>query len=160
MAKKIILTNSKIHGSGVFAARDIVKGEIVFILKGKKINFFVKNEKDALSGENWIGLGANLWLDVRSPGVYLNHSCEPNCGIKGSVCVVAMYSIKKGEEITIDYSITEQEQLWHLKCDCGTKKCRKKIKSIQSLPPQIFLDYQPYVPNFFARIYNNANRIK
>ncbi len=157
MAKKIGLKTSKIHGSGVFVLKNIKKGETVFILKGKLMKFVVKSQQDALWGENWIGVGYSQWLDVRSPGVFLNHSCDPNCGIKGRVCIVAMRDISLGEEVTIDYSITEREPLWYLKCQCGSKICRHTIKSIQSLPKKAFHRYMPYIPHFFANIYKKEH---
>jgi len=65
---------------------------------------------------------------------YLNHSCNPNSGIRDKVIIVAMRDIERGEEITLDYSITEADRTGKLKCKCGDQNCRKIIRSIQFLP--------------------------
>lgn len=148
-SKKVYIGTSKIHGRGVIAKKNIKKGEIVFIVKGKKRFLKVHNEKEALCGDCWIGIGKNTWIDPVGYGRYLNHSSKPNCGIKGTVTVRAMRNIKTGEEITIDYSTTEQEPLWWLK-DSVTGK---KISSIQFLPKDKFLSYLPYIPKHFQKVY-------
>jgi SET domain-containing protein len=160
MAEKIIIKKSRIHGKGIFASKKINRGEIVFILKGRIVHWKVKDQKTSLYGPNWIGITKEKWLDVKSPGVYLNHSCNPNCGIKGKIQVVALKNIDEGEEITIDYSITEMDKLWYMNCKCGNKNCRKIIKSIQTLPKKIFNKYTPFIPTYFARVYNKINENK
>lgn len=157
MEKKIEVKKSEIHGKGIFSAKNLKKGESVFVIKGKERKFLVKSQEDALFGSNWIGVGKNIWIDVAAPAVYLNHSCEPNVGIRGKVVVVALKDIRKGEEILLDYSITERESLWYMKCSCGAKKCRKVIRSIQHLPKEVFHKYMPYVPRFFATLYKRIN---
>lgn len=152
---KIYIGKSKLDGKGIFAARNIKEGEIVSIIKGKIINWVVIDKKTSAFGPNWIGCGKNKWIDPKPPFNYLNHSCNPNVGIKGSKIVVALKNIQKGEEILIDYSITEHDQLWQLekKCKCGSKNCRKVIKSIQFLPKNVYNKYMPYVPSFFQKVY-------
>ena len=145
---------SGIEGTGLFAAKKISEGKTAIILKGKKVIFYSKNEADAQEGANWLGIGKNEWLEVSSPGVYLNHCCEPNCGIKGARTIVALREIQCGEEVTIDYSITESDPFWEMKCNCGSKKCRGTIRSIQSLPREILNKYLPYVPTYFKKLYS------
>lgn len=158
--KKIYYKNSNIHGFGLFAKRNIKKGETVFIIKGKMVNFVVKNIKDVFYGENWVGIRKNKWIDTSIPSVYLNHSCNPNCGISGSVTVVAIKKILKNEEVTIDYSIIEETDRWFMKCKCGYYKCRRKVRSIQFLPLKAYLNYLPYVPKYFQKVYNTTVKNK
>ncbi len=153
---KVKVGDSKIQGKGLFAEKNFKRGDIVFIFKGKVVNWEVKDEKSSLYGPNWVGIGKNKWMDVVAPGVYINHSCEPNCGIKGKVSVTAIKNIKKGEEITIDYSITEIDNLWHMTCNCGNKNCRKTIRSIQNLNDKIIRKYTPFIPTYFMNVYNKG----
>lgn len=153
MFKGVYIGNSKISGKGLFANRDFKKGETVFIFKGEVVDWQVKDEKTSLYGPNWVGIGKNKWMDVIAPGVYINHSCNPNCGIKGKVHVKALKNISKGSEVTIDYSITEMDKMWHMNCNCGSKNCRKIIRSIQFLPKKTYLKYNPYIPTYFMQIY-------
>lgn len=157
MRNNLNIKKSNTHGKGIFTEQNIKKGQTVFMITGKVVNWEVKDEESSLYGPNWVGMSKNKWIDPEGLANFLNHSCEPNCGIKGSRMVVALKDIKKGDEITIDYSITEMDQLWHMKCDCGSKKCRKIIKSIQHLPKRIIKKYEPFVPTYFMRVYNKEH---
>ena len=44
---KIYTGKSKLHGKGLFTSRNIKKGETVFIIKGKEVNFIITNNKKA-----------------------------------------------------------------------------------------------------------------
>lgn len=156
---KIYIDKSKTHGKGLFAAKDIKKGEIVFITKGKRINFLISNKEQAQkAGLNWFGFGKNQWLDVKNNYCdNLNHSCDPNVGIKGKVVMVALRNIKKGEEITLDYSANEADIFWSFRCNCGSKNCRKIIKSIQFLPINYFNKYKLYIPKYYKSVFNKFN---
>lgn len=158
MSNNLEIKNSNTHGKGVFSKKNFKRGDLVFILKGKVVNWSVTNQKESLYGPNWIGLTKHKWLDVSSPGVYLNHSCNPNCGIKGRVKIVALKDVKAGEELTIDYSITEMDRLWYMNCNCREKSCRKKIMSIQFLPKKIYNKYHPYTPTYFSKVYERSNK--
>ncbi len=57
-----------------------------------------------------------------------NHSCEPNCGFNGSLRLVAIRDIQKGEELTLDYAFCESS-MEDLKCNCKSENCRKIIKA-------------------------------
>ena len=143
--------------AGLFAKRPIIKGEIIFIAKGKIIKMKIQKESDSKTYPNAIGIDNQVWLDPfqYNPLRYLNHSCEPNVGIKGKVTFVALRNIKKGEHITLDYSITESDSYWELDgiCACGAKTCRGKIKSIQYLPQNTYKKYLPYIPKPFQIVY-------
>lgn len=157
MVRNLYISNSKIHGEGVHTKKDYKKGDTLFIIKGTKKKWIVTNQEESLFGPDWIGVSKTVWIDPVGHAKYLNHSCNPNAGIKGKVTVVALKDIKKGSEITIDYSTTEIDTLWYMKCDCGEKNCRKTVRSIQSLPKEVFEKYSPYIPKYFMSIYNRAN---
>ena len=75
---KVYIGKSKLHGKGLFASKDIKKGEIIFNIKGKKVNFLINDKKAAkIAGFNWIGIGRNSWIDPIDLGLYFNHSCNP-----------------------------------------------------------------------------------
>jgi len=151
---KAYIGKSKLHGKGIFASKNIRKGEIIFNIKGKKINFLISDKQRAkIAGFNWIGVGKNSWIDPVGLGLYYNHSCEPNSAIKGRVQVIAIRNIKKDEEITSDYSLTETDIFWHIKCTCGSKNCRKVVNSIQFLPPKTYTKYSNYIPIYFRNIF-------
>ena len=50
----------------------------------------------------------NYEVDYNKNGIFsVNHSCEPNCGIRNACGLVALRDIKDGEEITYDYCMTD-----------------------------------------------------
>lgn len=160
MASKIIDKKSLIHGRGIFSAKDIKRGEVICVIKGTKFFKVNKNVKDALSHPDWVGFKMNNWVDPAVPFKYLNHSCIPNSAVKGKVTLVALRDIKKGEEVTIDYSIIEADFRWHMKCHCGNKNCRGVIKSIQWLPREVYNSYCPYISKDFQRVYEITNKLR
>lgn len=157
MANKMIIKKSKIHKKGIFSNQDIKIGKVVFTVKGKLVHHVVKDKKTSLCGSVWIGMSKHSWVNPDEPARFLNHSCNPNCGIKGKLRIIALKNIKKGEEVTIDYSITEMDKLWYMKCNCGSKNCRKIIRSIQFLPKKVYNKYAPYVPTYFMKVYKAYN---
>ncbi len=160
MKKDLYVAKSRIGGEGVFTTSSFKKREIIFILKGKIKRYHIRNSRDSVMNPNWVGLEKDAWIDPDGVCQSINHSCDPNMGIKGRVEFVALRNIKKGEELTFDYSITEEDIFWKFKCNCGSKKCRRVLYSIQSLSLPVFKRYLPYIPNYFQKVYNRCNHIK
>ena len=58
---------------------------------------------------------------------FVNHSCDANTTAK-NFSDVAKRDISKGEEITADYT-EELPSNTYMECKCGSKNCKKIIKS-------------------------------
>ena len=56
-----------------------------------------------------------------------NHSCDANCEYQG-LNVMTTRAIKKGEELTLDYSEFLDHTMEPFECKCGSSKCRGLIK--------------------------------
>jgi len=161
MTRNIYVSNSSIDGKGVFAKKDFKKGEIVFIFKGKVYFRVNKVKDDTYANPNSIGFGKNLWIDPIGMFPFINHSCNPNTGIKGRVTFVALRDIKKGDEITFDYSIIEEDTSWEMRNkEKKTVGFRPVIKSIQYLPLRTYKKYLPYIPTYFQKVYNKHHHSK
>lgn len=154
MKRDLYVGESKIAGKGVFTKRSFKRGKIIFIMKGKIYHKTNGNKKDTFSNPNWVGIDKNTWIDPDGIYQYLNHSCDPNTGIKGTVTFVALRDIRVGEELTIDYSVTEEDLNWMMKCSCGSKTCRKVVRSINYLNQKTIKRYLPFVPTYFKRVYS------
>lgn len=152
MSVSYYLAQSKISGRGIFTNEDVKKGKIVCIMKGKRWHLIHTSKKDAMSNPNMVGLGKDLWIDPTLPISSMNHSCDPNLGTKGTVTFVALRDIKKDEELTFDYS-TSEDGLWTIKCKCKSKNCRKIVRGIRYLPLKVYKKYLPYIPRYFQGIY-------
>ena len=121
----VTLTQSGIDKKGVFAARDFKKGEVV--MAWHPIKILTKEEADRLPYflKHFVSNyrdGEYILQD--EPERYVNHSCDPTTKVEGMADVAAR-DIRKGEEITSDYS--DGGLLIHFECTCGSKNCRKHI---------------------------------
>ena len=58
---------------------------------------------------------------------YLSHSCEGNCGLDEQGDVVALRDIPKEEELSYDYALIESNPNFSMKCNCGSKTCRRLV---------------------------------
>lgn len=151
--KHIYVCSSKIHGLGVNIGENVKKGDIVARIKGEMKFKSNRNKKDALDNPDWVGVAKNQWIDPHKPYKFINHSCNPDVGIKGKVTLVALRDIKEGEEITIDYSTIEGDPRWKMYCACKVTNCRKLIRSVHYLPKRQFNKYLPFVSTYFKKVY-------
>ncbi|MEK6845732.1 MAG: SET domain-containing protein-lysine N-methyltransferase [Nanoarchaeota archaeon] len=130
VSPKIEIRRSKTHQSGMFVKQKIHKDEIVFIKGGhilsKKELFSSSSINSYIPISDQYYIGATNKKEEKSIRLILNHSCNPNCGMRGEITFVAMRDIKKNEELTIDYSMVDNEN-YKFRCNCGEKKCRKNI---------------------------------
>ncbi len=156
MSKNFTVKQSGIHGKGMFATKDFKKGDVVFIFKGKVYKRVNKTLEDTFANPDSVGIDKNTWIDPEGDFHFINHSCNPNLGIKGRVTYCALKNIKKGEELTFDYSINEADPNWQMKCSCGAENCRKIVKSIEFLPKETYQQYLPFVPTYFSKVYNKS----
>jgi len=135
--KPFIMKGNSIAGYGIYANRDIRKGEVIFKGEGRAQRIITKrfvekhwNENEKLhfrryaypiSDEVFI-----LWDDDPSEWAPQNHCCTPNTEFDG-LNVLAICDISKGQELTLDYANFLDEHMEPFDCQCGTKKCRGKI---------------------------------
>jgi len=136
---KIDVRKSKVHGSGVFAACDIKKGEKVIEYVGRIVT---KDEAEDIADEQLeksnghkdcggvyiFELNKKYDIDGNvswNPARFINHSCDPNCETEGDderIWVIALKAIKKGEELSYDYCYDIDNWDEH-PCKCGAKSC-------------------------------------
>ena len=147
-------------GRGLFAKRAIKKGEVIFKFVGKIINFQqTLNRKDNFGDP--LQIGKDIYLNLEEPMRFINHSCNPNTGLKNDVLLIALENIQKGEEIYFDYSTSMDEDYWTMHCKCGNENCRKLIKDFRHLPPQIKQKYLELnlVQKFIAVQYEQSHSV-
>lgn len=155
--KNISVRGSLIHGKGLFAEEDIRKGDKIQYIPGPKVKMIPKNEADSEEIANWIGISKHFWIDTRDTIFnFINHSCEPNAAIAGIRTLYALEDIPMDAEIAIDYSMTDADPYWKILCDCKNSNCRKEIRAIYTVPPEVFERHMPYIPRYFQRTYLNS----
>lgn len=73
----------------------------------------------------------------------------------------ALRDIQEGEELTIDYSIIEADADFMFENnEHKHEKYRQYIGSIQTLSPEVFHSYLPFIPSYFKKIYQKEVLLK
>lgn len=132
------VSQSEIHGAGVYASKPIPLDTKIIEYVGERIN---KEESDRrgvaqmahaeLTGDAAVYIftlndkhdldGSMEWNTAR----LLNHSCDPNCETwitDNRVHIYALRDIELGEELTFDYGFGVDTWEDH-PCRCGSENC-------------------------------------
>jgi len=128
---------SPISGRGVFATATHRRGSLVVVMIGREISHREMLRQVAMRrirpGDP-LQVTESTYVSLADPYRLINHSCEPNCCIRGKQELIALRTIRPGEEITFDYSRTMWGEPWWKKCTCGAASCRGKIVQFFKLP--------------------------
>lgn len=137
-----IVKQSTLHGTGVFALRDIPAGTRILQYGGKRIT---PEHADALHPVNpddpfhtfFFALSSGMVIDGGNKGNdarWINHSCGPNCQARENdagtrVDIVALRDIPAGAELFYDYGLVMEGKITKAMskdylCLCGTPTCR------------------------------------
>ncbi|MEJ7625603.1 MAG: SET domain-containing protein-lysine N-methyltransferase [Ferruginibacter sp.] len=140
--KNYKMKGNAIAGFGIYASKDLAVNEIIFKgeEKAQRIatrnyieNTWDSNKKETfrkyaypISNEVFL-----LWDNNPSEWAPQNHSCNPNTAYQG-LDVVALRSIKKEDELTLDYSSFLDHNMEIFTCRCNESNCRGVISGITS----------------------------
>jgi SET domain-containing protein len=157
LSPKTEVRESKIHGRGLFAIADIAKNEIVAIKGGHIVDRkSLREEITPLLGPVEIQIDDDLFIAPVSNEerelsmLYLNHSCDPNLGVRGEITFVAMRDLRAGEELTHDWAMTDDDD-YSEKCNCGVPDCRKTLTGKDWQRPDLQKRYSGYFSAYLAR---------
>ena len=81
----------------------------------------------------------------------LNHSCNPNAGLSGQICLIAMRDINVGEEVCFDYAMSDSSDYDEFECHCGAPNCRKKITGNDWKLLELHKKYEGYFIPYLQR---------
>ena len=120
-------------GFGIVATRALPRGTLLWvqdpldrILSGELVDnlpdLFV-DLTHRFAYRNADGNHVLTWDDAR----FVNHSCEPNCGITPFGFEIAMRDIAAGEQVTNDYAMFHTRGFERFYCCCGTTACRGQL---------------------------------
>eukprot|EP01114_Cavostelium_apophysatum_P010980 TRINITY_DN2513_c0_g1_i2.p1 TRINITY_DN2513_c0_g1~~TRINITY_DN2513_c0_g1_i2.p1 ORF type:complete len:182 (+),score=15.32 TRINITY_DN2513_c0_g1_i2:113-658(+) len=148
---KVDVRSGGIHGHCWFAADDIQKGESIWTMgewdKKPALNVAIETVKTWPKDQQDKFLALAYQIDDFTfsgfpPGVeipqeilnenYVNHCCDGNMWYdpvgESDYQLIAIRDIKKGEELTYDYALTEADDTFLIpNCLCGKSACRKTI---------------------------------
>ena len=136
-------------GKAVFATRSFQKGELVLEMHGALVK-----QRSIYT----IQIARDLHIAPRPPAKYLNHSCDPNLGVKtnhsGVPDFYALRNIEVGEHLTYDYAMTEYvlEEMEagrdRVPCGCGAANCRGHLGSYSELPEAVKQRYAGFIADY------------
>jgi len=134
------VSESGIHGKGVYAIRPIKEGDTVLEYKGeiitwKKAQRIHPHDPSQPNHTFYFHLDDGHVIDAKHRGNssrWINHSCEPNLEANQDgyhVFLTALRDIKAGEELSYDYGLMiDSRKTKKLKkeyaCLCGANNCR------------------------------------
>ena len=158
---KIFKKKSKKGGFGLFTRYRIKKHELVIVFGGYVVTLQQLKKLPKYFHDYFYHVDDNLLIGIKkktefSISEYLNHSCDPSCGFKNQLCLVAMRDIYPGEEITTDYAFFVTSNTLRMKCTCGSVNCRKVIKNTDwknlTLQRKYRNFFQPYIKEKIDKI--------
>ena len=138
----------------LFTRVDIPAREIVTIWGGAIRHY---DEVVAMSDrQHTLQIDTDLFIVTTSEGDFgapdfVNHSCDPNCGLDGQIVLRAMRDISAGEEITCDYAISESTDIHAFVCECGAENCRRVLTPTDWMLPAVRERYRGWMSPYLAR---------
>ena len=153
---EVVITNCDAkYGSdhqGVFASRNIQKGEVIMKWNASICDYTEEDNKDFLKTKEELFecikkfpeykdflfkynymvdydtyLIPRKWKAKKLDCIcgLVNHSCEPNCALIEKNHFISLRNISAGEELTYDYQTLDTEGSFDfgLNCKCGSNKC-------------------------------------
>lgn len=156
MNKNIGIKETKNKGKGLFALRHFKKDEFILHIDGEIIETDNPSSFPKEIQDHWfpfdIKRRKKKYVLPKSPWKYLNHSCNPNAGIKNNRDIVSLRAIKGGGEVVFDYAMNNIDG-WKMKCNCGSRNCRKMISTFDVLDEGTKKKYLNYVLNCIREKY-------
>ena len=102
-------------------------------------------------------VGIDEWVIEDGLGPMVNHSCEPNCGVRlsdrGAYDYIALRAIAVDDEITWDYA-TRNYTINHFpsECLCATAGCRGRITGWKGLTEEQKAAYAGFVAPYLCEL--------
>jgi uncharacterized protein len=142
-------------GDGVMATRPFAVGETVMV--GFLVGGLRGNDSHATQ------VGPGRWALHGGLGPMVNHSCDPNCGVRlndgQAFDFVARQPIGAGQELTFDYAM-RNFTIDHFPavCLCGAAGCRGSVTGWKDLPAARKADYGELVAPYLRTIDDEIRR--
>jgi hypothetical protein len=142
-------------GDAVLATRRFAAGDTVMV--GFLIGALTGNDSHATQ------VGPNRWARHGGLGPKVNHSCDPNCGVRlndgQAFDFVARRSIDAGQELTFDYAMRNFTiDHFPTACLCGADRCRGSVTGWKDLPAARKADYGELVAPYLRAMDDDRGR--
>ncbi|MBP6888139.1 MAG: SET domain-containing protein-lysine N-methyltransferase [Candidatus Pacebacteria bacterium] len=143
-------------GVGVFAKEDISKNTFLTYVDGEII--FSKTESELAhvrktTVNHCVAFSKYFYRNAfNSIAVKINHSCQPNAYLKDLFCVYSMDDIKKGDQVTVSYSLFTNSD-WKVpggRCLCKSPNCYGDIVPWRNLTKEDKVKYLPFTSDWIV----------
>jgi uncharacterized protein len=147
-----LVVRSGTHGRGVFAEEMIPESSLIIRFSGPFLRYSQTSPSTYA-----LQIGPDLYIGASGgPDDYINHSCEPNAGLRITGTTADLHAIRNihaGEEIFFDYSTTLDEDDFTMSCLCGAPSCRRTIRDGKYLPQEVWRRYMSLgiIPDYVQR---------
>ena len=154
LAPSIVIRELDGTGRAAFTERALPRGTVVATFGGTASDFAGLGRFDADRVSRSIQIDDDRFLvgsRTAEPGDFLNHSCEPNCGMRNATQVATMRDVEAGEELTFDYAMTDTAPYDEFTCGCRTRRCRGSVRADDWKIPELRERYDGWFAPHVAR---------
>ncbi len=128
------------HGRGAFTEEPIPAAALIIRFTGPLLSY-----AQTTPSTYALQIGPDRYIGASGKADdFINHSCEPNAGLRITGTEADLYAIRDiaaGEEILFDYSTTLDEDDFTMRCQCGSRSCRRIIGDGKDLPEGVWRRY-------------------
>jgi hypothetical protein len=145
-------------GRGVFARRDVAVGTTLAVWGGTVVTAAGLRRRRAEVRRLTLQVDEDAYLisDREGPADWVNHSCEPNAGLRGQITLVAMRPIARGAEVCFDYAMSDGSNYDNFLCRCKSPVCRGWVSGDDWMIPELQARYgnhfSPYLRDRIRRL--------
>jgi uncharacterized protein len=141
-------------GFGVYAIEAVAAGEVVSVWGGYIVNAEQLETLPHDVQQHSVQIEEGLYsatIGGAETADFINHSCDPNLGLRGQIALVALRDIEVGEEVCFDYAMTDCTPYDEFECHCGTAVCRGTVRGDDWKLPELWARYAGYFSPYLQR---------
>lgn len=137
-------------GHAVFAREEIAPGSILAVWGGTVITARELALRPLSERRLTLQVEEDAYLvsDEEGPADWINHSCDPNSGLRGQITLVAMRPIRPAEEVCFDYAMSDGSHYDTFTCNCGAANCRGRVTGDDWMRDDLIARYGEYFSPF------------
>jgi hypothetical protein len=152
--KLVLRQHPEKGGYGLYATEPLTEGELIAVWGGYSLTGDQFSTLPPYARQHSLQVEDDIYcVPVRpdEPADMINHSCQPNAGMRGNVSLFAMWPIAAGEEICFDYAMTDGSPYDEFDCSCGTELCRGRVSGNDWQRPDLRQRYQGFFSPYLQR---------
>jgi hypothetical protein len=151
---KLQARNISIKGGRSLVVREpVAPGELVVVWGGEVVHADRLHTLSPAERLLTIQVEEDLYLvsGLDGPADWVNHSCNPNCGMSGQIGLVALRRLEPGEEVCFDYAMSDGSNYDQFHCGCGALECRGDITGEDWAKPELWKRYAGHFSPYLQR---------